>query len=147
MKLCCNKDKHNITIWYGVSFLCVFSPFVVDQLVVPNVTIATLSALHKNYIASRAVDGVFLQNITFCSHTDDAAGITEAWVRIDLLGIYSIKYVKFYYRKYLGYKGYCLFVKYYFCKQKIKKTVSTFYFTNVHLQLIFYMYILFKYLF
>ncbi|XP_078327444.1 uncharacterized protein LOC144623123 [Crassostrea virginica] len=78
--------------------MLVLDVFSYDQLVVPNVTIATLSALYQNYIASRAVDGVFLQDITFCSHTDDAADITEAWVRIDLLGIYSIKYVKFYYR-------------------------------------------------
>lgn len=42
-------------------------------------------------MASRTVDG---NTDTSCSHTDVRSNITEAWLRIDLGRVYSVKSVK-----------------------------------------------------
>ncbi|XP_065941041.1 uncharacterized protein [Magallana gigas] len=51
-----------------------------------------------NIQKSRAVDGNTNQDKPRCFHSDDRRGITEAWLRIDLGGVYSVRSVKFWYR-------------------------------------------------
>lgn len=83
------------------------------QFVVPGRIEADSSPIHVSqfssgpypYSPNRTVDGNFSQNIKACLHTADKKGIKEAWLRIDLLTVKSIKSVKFSYRndsKYLG---------------------------------------------
>lgn len=90
----------------------IFNLFPV-QFVVPGTTEADSSLTHVSiidkkqypYWPNRTVDGNFSQNIKACLHTADKKGIKEAWLRIDLLTVKSIKSVKFSYRndsKYLG---------------------------------------------
>lgn len=67
------------------------------QLVHPK-TIAEGSSTYRGYVASRAVDGNTDQDVSRCFHSDDSRGITEAWLRIDLGGVYSVKSFKFWYR-------------------------------------------------
>lgn len=82
-------------IWYRFT--------LVDQFVVPNSTIATLSSTLKNFPASNAVDGNFGNfNVSTCSHTDDKTSMGEAWIFIDLKNTYSIKSVKFWYSEYIS---------------------------------------------
>uniref|UniRef100_K1PXV5 Multiple epidermal growth factor-like domains 10 n=1 Tax=Magallana gigas TaxID=29159 RepID=K1PXV5_MAGGI len=50
------------------------------------------------YWPNRTVDGNFSQNARACLHTAVSSGITEAWLRIDLQAVRSIKSVKFWYR-------------------------------------------------
>nr|XP_022311323.1 platelet endothelial aggregation receptor 1-like [Crassostrea virginica] len=69
-----------------------------DQLVQENITEAVSSTTHSHHKASFAVDGDFSQKVEICSHTAIEHGIREAWLRIDLRDIYSIKSVKFWYR-------------------------------------------------
>ena len=69
------------------------------QLVEPGYTNATSSSTHPGYPASRTVDGDFNQTISRCSHTDAKPDIKEAWLRVDLKKIFSIRSVKFWYRK------------------------------------------------
>nr|XP_034321632.1 receptor-type tyrosine-protein phosphatase epsilon-like [Crassostrea gigas] len=59
---------------------------------------AESSSTYLNYVASRTVDGNTDQNVTSCSHTSDLSSITEAWIRVDLGRVYSLKSVKFWYR-------------------------------------------------
>lgn len=61
-------------------------------------TKAVSSSTYPDYVASRAVDGNTDQNVTSCSHTHNWGSITEAWLRIDLGTVYSVKSVKFWYR-------------------------------------------------
>ncbi|XP_052695519.1 uncharacterized protein LOC128173882 [Crassostrea angulata] len=68
-----------------------------NQLVNSN-TIAVSSTTFPSYVASRTVDGNTDQNVTSCSHTGYRSSITEAWLRIDLGTVYSVKSVKFWYR-------------------------------------------------
>lgn len=76
------------------------------QFVVPGVTEADSSPVHVSIIDSvpypywpnRTVDGNFSQNIRACLHTAALTSISEAWLRIDLKTVRSIKYVKFWYR-------------------------------------------------
>lgn len=63
-----------------------------------NETIAVGSSTYGNYVASRAVDGNTDQDVSRCFHSDDRKDIKEAWLRIDLGGVYSVKSVKFWYR-------------------------------------------------
>ena len=72
--------------------------FGIDQLVQENITEAVSSTTHARHRASFAVDGDFSQKIEICSHTAIRQDIREAWLRIDLRDIYSIKSVKFWYR-------------------------------------------------
>lgn len=60
-------------------------------------TAAASSTTFSNYVASRAVDGNFDQNHTSCSHTGVNTSIKEAWIRVDLGRVYSLKSVKFWY--------------------------------------------------
>uniref|UniRef100_A0A8W8NL23 EGF-like domain-containing protein n=1 Tax=Magallana gigas TaxID=29159 RepID=A0A8W8NL23_MAGGI len=76
------------------------------QFVVPGVTDADSSKTHVSnlssglypYFPNRTVDGNFSQKIQACLHTADESGIREAWLRIDLQIVRSIKSVKFWYR-------------------------------------------------
>ncbi|XP_052692559.1 multiple epidermal growth factor-like domains protein 10 [Crassostrea angulata] len=76
------------------------------QFVVPGVTEAESSKTHVSnlssglypYFSNRTVDGNFSQKILACLHTADESGIREAWLRIDLQIVRSIKSVKFWYR-------------------------------------------------
>ncbi|XP_065938298.1 uncharacterized protein [Magallana gigas] len=68
-----------------------------NQLVNSN-TIAVSSTTFPSYVASRTVDGNTDQNVTSCSHTGVRSSITEAWLRIDLGTVYSVKSVKLWYR-------------------------------------------------
>lgn len=75
------------------------------QFVDPGTTEADSSQTHVSIIDSkeypywpnRTVDGNFSQNIKACLHTA-VSGVTEGWLRIDLLVVKSIKSVKFWYR-------------------------------------------------
>lgn len=67
------------------------------QLVPPK-TIAVGSSTYGNYVASLAVDGNTDQDVSRCFHSNDSRGIKEAWLRIDLGGVYSVRSVKFWYR-------------------------------------------------
>lgn len=76
------------------------------QFVVPGVTHADSSPVHVSqfeygpypYWPNRTVDGNFSQNIRACLHTVTQTHISEAWLRIDLQTVRSIKSVKFWYR-------------------------------------------------
>lgn len=76
----------------------IFNNISIPAQLVNNKTIAVGSSTYKNYVASRAVDGNTDQNVTSCSHTHNLGSITEAWLRIDLGTVYSVKSVKFWYR-------------------------------------------------
>lgn len=82
------------------------------QFVDPGTTQADSSKTHVSkidnkqypYWPNRTVDGNVSQNILACLHTA-VSGVTEAWLRIDLQTVKSIKSVKFWYRndsKYLS---------------------------------------------
>lgn len=91
--------------------LMIFNVFPV-QFVDPGTTEADSSPIHNSggvypYWPNRTVDGNFSQNIRACLHTA-VSGVTEAWLRIDLQTVRSIKYVKFWYRndsKYISRKA------------------------------------------
>lgn len=68
------------------------------QLVSPK-TVAVGSSTYRGYVSSRAVDGNTDQDVSRCFHSDDRRDIKEAWLRIDLGGVYSVKSVKFWYRR------------------------------------------------
>lgn len=72
----------------------------VEQFVIPLETQATTSSTYADHVASRTVDGDIDQDISRCSHTNDLAHISEAWLRISLGKVYSIKSVKLWYSKY-----------------------------------------------
>ena len=75
--------------------LCVF----IGQLVIPGETQAAASSLlSAPYFPKNTVDGETRQEIAYCMHTKNEGSITEAWLRINLLDVYSIKQVKFWYR-------------------------------------------------
>lgn len=72
------------------------------QFVVPGVTQADSSSVYDfegTYYCwpNRTVDGNFNQNIRNCLHTA-TTDVTEAWLRIDLQRMRSVKSVKFWYR-------------------------------------------------
>lgn len=69
--------------------------FLTDQFVRKGTTVATNSSQLGTYKASRAVDENFNQHIINCSHTSANCNIKEAWLRINLRKVYSIKSVKF----------------------------------------------------
>lgn len=85
------------------------------QFVVPGETEADSSPVHVSlidvpypYWPNRTVDWNFSQNIRACLHTA-VSGVTEAWLRIDLQTVKSIKSVKVWYRndsKYISWKTY-----------------------------------------
>lgn len=69
------------------------------QFVVPGVTQADVDSIYDHgypdlYWPNKTVDGDFSQFIIVCSHTA-VSGVTEAWLRIDLQTVRSVKYVKF----------------------------------------------------
>lgn len=68
-----------------------------DQLV-NSKTIAESSSTYNDYVASRAVDGISDQNVSRCFHSNVRKDITEAWLRIDLRRLYSVKSVKLWFR-------------------------------------------------
>lgn len=76
------------------------------QFVVPGVTHADSSPVHVSQLPSgpypywpnRTVDGNFSQSIRACLHTAAQTSISEAWLRIDLQTVKSMKSVKFWYR-------------------------------------------------
>ena len=74
--------------------------FFVEQFVIPGETEAKISTTLNNYVASNAVDGNVAQEILYCSHTNEKSTITEAWLRIKLRNVFSLKFVKFWYSKY-----------------------------------------------
>lgn len=72
------------------------------QFIIPGETQADSSPIHVSggiypYWPNRTVDANFSQTVTACLHTA-LSGVTEAWLRIDLQYVRSIKSVKFYYR-------------------------------------------------
>ncbi|XP_078330009.1 receptor-type tyrosine-protein phosphatase gamma-like [Crassostrea virginica] len=86
------------TYTFFLQFLLFASVHMYKQFVKPPETQATTSSTYGDYVASRAVDGDPNQHISLCSHTNDLANIKEAWLRISLDRVYSIKSVKFWYR-------------------------------------------------
>lgn len=95
-------------LWQVDTFIIIFNVLPV-QFVVPGKTEADSSPIHTSggvypYWPNRTVDGNFSQNIKACLHTA-VSGVAEAWLRIDLQTVKSIKSVKFWYRndsKYLS---------------------------------------------
>lgn len=83
------KYKCIITLDLYYSFLAQF---------VNTNTLAVSSSTYGSYVASRTVDGNTDQKHTSCSHTNVSSSITDAWLRIDLGTVYSVKLVKFWYR-------------------------------------------------
>ncbi|XP_056003146.1 multiple epidermal growth factor-like domains protein 10 isoform X2 [Ostrea edulis] len=68
-----------------------------DQLVTPGVTEAVSSSVGWGGYPNKTVDGDKTQNpYTYCMHT--AGGKTEAWLRVDLGGIYNLRSVKIWYK-------------------------------------------------
>nr|XP_022311328.1 protein draper-like isoform X2 [Crassostrea virginica] len=63
-----------------------------------NITTVESSSTYRLNNASFAIDGDFSQVIRRCAHTDVKRDIQEAWLRLDLGEIYSVKTVKFWYR-------------------------------------------------
>lgn len=81
------------------NFVCVsLYLFLTDQFVSKRNTLATSSSQFGTFKAQYAVDENFTQNIIYCSHTSNERNIKEAWLRINLRKVYSIKSVKFWYR-------------------------------------------------
>lgn len=82
-------------------FLFIFLIITV-QFVVPGVTQTDSSPIFSsgtyNYWPNRTVDGNFSQSIRACLHTAAQTSISEAWLRIDLQTVKSMKSVKFWYR-------------------------------------------------
>lgn len=62
------------------------------------VSSTTYSERNKEYKASLAVDGNTDQDISRCFHSDVKEYFKEAWLRVDLGKVYSVKSVKFWYR-------------------------------------------------
>ncbi|XP_065938709.1 receptor-type tyrosine-protein phosphatase alpha isoform X2 [Magallana gigas] len=90
----------------GIFSLCVLLHFFRGNLaftqLVGDTTVAISSTTYskpKAHKASRAVDGNTDQDISRCFHSDVRSDITEAWLRIDLGEVYSVKSVKFWYRR------------------------------------------------
>ncbi|XP_062597090.1 multiple epidermal growth factor-like domains protein 10 [Saccostrea cucullata] len=79
-------------------FLVVRRVLTYQQLVVPGETTASSSTVYQNFYPSRTVDGDFSQAIGSCSHTGTDPAIREAWLRVDLGSVYSLKFVKLWYR-------------------------------------------------
>lgn len=77
---------------------CKLMDFIRFIFIFKTNTAAESSSTYLNYVASRTVDGNTDQNVTSCSHTGDWSNITEAWIRVDLGRVYSLKSVKFWYR-------------------------------------------------
>nr|XP_034319766.1 uncharacterized protein LOC105348378 isoform X2 [Crassostrea gigas] len=72
--------------------------FVTQAQFVNNETIASSSSTYHNHFAPKTVDGSFDQNLSNCLHTDVNRQYRDAWLRIDLRKVYSVKSVKFWYR-------------------------------------------------
>lgn len=87
-----------IILGFFLIYLFVQNTYSYDQLVKSGVTIATSSSTLAGYPPSRAVDENNNQHIRSCSHTSNQCNIKEAWLLIDLTRVFSIKYVKFWYR-------------------------------------------------
>nr|XP_034322286.1 uncharacterized protein LOC105328158 isoform X3 [Crassostrea gigas] len=93
------KDAQSAVLLLLLSSVSVLSYL---QFVNPGVTQANSSLIHGfggtyPYWPNRTVDGNFSQAYTACLHTA-VSDVKEAWLRIDLLNVRSIKYVKFWYR-------------------------------------------------
>nr|XP_034320549.1 multiple epidermal growth factor-like domains protein 10 isoform X2 [Crassostrea gigas] len=71
------------------------------QFVVPGVTQTDSSPIFSsgtyNYWPNRTVDGNFSQSHQACLHTA-IIDVSEAWLRVDLQTVRSVKFVKFWYR-------------------------------------------------
>eukprot|EP00105_Crassostrea_gigas_P015663 XP_011432728.1 PREDICTED: multiple epidermal growth factor-like domains protein 10 isoform X1 [Crassostrea gigas] len=104
--MACTKMDDQKTYFYVLLLLNIIAVSSYLQFVVPGVTEADSSPVHVSIIDSvpypywpnRTVDGNFSQNIRACLHTAALTSISEAWLRIDLKTVRSIKYVKFWYR-------------------------------------------------
>lgn len=78
-----------------------FFLIITVQFVVPGVTQTDSSPIfssgtHK-YWSNRTVDGNFSQSHQACLHTA-ITDVSEAWLRVDLQAVRSVKFVKFWYR-------------------------------------------------
>nr|XP_022312542.1 protein draper-like isoform X1 [Crassostrea virginica] len=80
---------------YLVLLLSVSGTYAYNQI---RLTRVGSSSVYQSNKASLANDGDFTQNIQRCSHTDDKPNIKEAWLRLDLGDVFSMKSVKFWYR-------------------------------------------------
>lgn len=101
-KICCIIS---ISLFVTRSHIIIIFTVLPVQFVVPGTTEADSSKTHVSsfpsgpypYWPNRTVDGNFSQVIRACLHTA-VSGVTEAWLRIDLQTVKSIKSVKFWYR-------------------------------------------------
>lgn len=88
------KLLSKIKVFYNILIITV-------QFVVPGVTQADSSPVFNSgtyqYWSNRTVDGNFGQNHQACLHTA-VSDVTEAWLRVDLQAVRSVKFVKFWYR-------------------------------------------------
>lgn len=102
------------------------------QFVDPGVTEAESSPVHVSQLPSgpypfwpnRTVDGNFSQDIRACLHTA-VSGVTEAWLRIDLQLVRSIKYVRLWYRNDSKYTLRKIIIDYLILFSLIKKSTKT----------------------
>lgn len=102
---------------------------IIVQFVVPGVTQADSSPIHNSggvypYWPNRTVDGNLSQNIKTCLHTA-YSNVTEAWLRIDLQTVRSIKIVKFWYRNdsmYTSEDSFFLFISFSFTRYNLPET-------------------------
>lgn len=81
-----------------MAYLFIVKTTTYNQFVSKGNTLATSSSQFGTFKAQYAVDENFTQNIIYCSHTSNERNIKEAWLRINLRKVYSIKSVKFWYR-------------------------------------------------
>lgn len=92
--------QHNIALSACLYRRVTSTYLLVDPLVIPNMTQATLSSIYEDYVAPRAVDGrpdlLNLIGEDSCTHT--AVGQSSAWLRIDLRTEYSVYQVTTWYR-------------------------------------------------
>ncbi|XP_056003473.1 multiple epidermal growth factor-like domains protein 10 [Ostrea edulis] len=87
--------KSSAFLYIQVSYFIYVQSY--DQLVRPGVTEAVSSSVGWGGYPNKTVDGDRRQRpYTYCMHT--AGGKTEAWLRVDLGGIYNLKSVKLWYR-------------------------------------------------
>lgn len=89
-----------------VDIILIIINVILVQFVVPGETEADSSPVHVSeldsgpypYWSNRTVDGNTSQKIRACLHTADKEGVTEAWLRIDLVTVKSLKSITFWYR-------------------------------------------------
>lgn len=99
-------DKHSFKLLMSCycqkwKYFFFFLLIITVQFVVSGVTQTGSSPIFSsgtyNYWPNRTVDGNFSQSHQACLHTA-IIDVSEAWLRVDLQAVRSVKFVKFWYR-------------------------------------------------